>query len=65
MIRLQEIISLYPEAKQSLIQLCVYRNYNCAHDKIYQASTFETKPHDLLKFWKNVKVEGGMGHQAL
>lgn len=28
-------------------------------------STFETKPQNLLDFWKNIHPAGGMGNQAL
>lgn len=65
MTKLEEIIALYPQAKQSYIQLGVYRNYNSEFTKIFESSPFSSKALDLLSFWKKVQPEGGWGHEAI
>lgn len=32
---------------------------------ILQTTSFENRPQNLLAFWKEVKVQGGMGNEAL
>lgn len=33
--------------------------------KLIQTTAFENQPQNLLKAWKAVKCEGGMGHEAI
>ena len=55
----------YVKGKSFQIKIAVYRNYNSPEDKIYQESTWESKPQNLVKFLKSIDVEGGMGNEAI
>ena len=34
-------------------------------NNLIQTTAFENRPQNLLKAWKAVKCEGGMGHEAI
>ena len=47
------------------IKIAVFRNYNSSQDKIFQQSTWENKPENLLSFLKSITVEGGLHNEAI
>jgi hypothetical protein len=51
--------------KSFQIKIAVYRNYNSPEDKIYQGSTWESKPQNLVQFLKMIDVEGGLINEAI
>ena len=51
--------------KSFQIKIAVYRNYNSSEDKIFQGSTWESKPQNLFKFLKSIDVEDGWDNEAI
>jgi hypothetical protein len=51
--------------KSFQIKIAIYRNYNSPEDKIYQGSTWESKPQNLVQFLKMIDVEGGLINEAI
>ena len=43
----------------------IYRNYNCSFDNILVSTPFENKSEDLEKFCSTVRVDGGIGLEAI
>jgi hypothetical protein len=46
------------------VKIAVYRNYNSLETKILQASSWESKPQNLINFLQNVRAEGGWGNEG-
>ena len=45
--------------------IVIYRNYNCDHSKIIESTPFESDYLKLFEFLSKVKVNGGMGNEAV
>ncbi|CAF2001897.1 unnamed protein product [Rotaria magnacalcarata] len=47
------------------MQFTIYRNYNCAENKILQISPWNTKGSSLRAFMNTIGPEGGLGNEAI
>jgi len=63
--RASEILKEQGVAEAFEMQIVFYRNYNTRAEQILQASTWESKPENLVLFMKSISVEGGMGKEAI
>eukprot|EP00908_Phaeocystis_cordata_P017189 Transcript_28520.p1 GENE.Transcript_28520~~Transcript_28520.p1 ORF type:complete len:422 (+),score=206.06 Transcript_28520:610-1875(+) len=47
------------------LQIAGYSNYNVSAEELVERSTWETQPHNLAMFLRNLEVRGGWGPEAV
>ena len=63
--RVTDLLTSEGDDKSFEIKIAVYRNYNSPESMIYEQSTWENKPYNLLKFLNSIYVSGGWGNEAI
>lgn len=49
----------------AIAQIAGYSNYNVSAEELVERSTWETQPHNLAMFLRNLQVRGGWGPEAV
>lgn len=63
--RAREIIAEKKPGADFVVQIAIYRNYDCKVDRIFRSSGFESSPGNLKTFLETVEPDGGWDREAI